>query len=379
MFDGLFEGMAWIMAFFFDLTHSYGVAIILLTLVVMAVVTPLTLKGTKSMMAMQRLQPEIRRLQQEHKGDRQKLNEEMLKFYRENSINPMGSCLPMLIQMPIFLVLFRVVQGLTRLDDNGTFDPRYLSETSALYRSLKGKTEMNFLGFDLEKSPLKALTGEGFISALPYIALVGLWIGSSYVQQRQISGRNADAMTPQQKMMMRIVPIFSLTAVYFPAALSVYWVTSNFCRVATQGYISHRFYGHKAMGLSRNGGTDTGDATESGPKAKTIPAKSEKVDRPKNQGAKKPGQPAAPKTSGRVTQPKNRPAAGNRSSNRPAPGRRRSGSGGSGSASGDKGGPANGARPSRRTPNTTTASLDSNGSGASDADTGKVPPKKRRR
>jgi YidC/Oxa1 family membrane protein insertase len=215
----------------------------------MAIVTPLTLKGTKSMMAMQRLQPEMRRIQQEHKGDRQALNEAMLRFYRENDINPMGSCLPLLIQMPIFLVLFRVVQGLTRTGADGTFNPRYLSESTELYRSLDNEREMLFLGFDLERSPLKALTDRGFIVALPYLLLVALWVSTSYLQQRQVSGRNSDAMTPQQKMMMRIIPIFSLTAVYFPAALSLYWVTSNVCRVLTQGYISHKFYNVGLLGF----------------------------------------------------------------------------------------------------------------------------------
>jgi YidC/Oxa1 family membrane protein insertase len=249
MFDVVFEGLAGVLAFFFDLTHSYGVSIILLTIVVMAVVTPLTLKGTKSMMAMQRLQPEMRRIQQEHKGDRQALNEAMLRFYRENDINPMGSCLPLLIQMPIFLVLFRVVQGLTRTGADGTFNPRYLSSETALFQSLDNQREMLFLRFDLERSPLKALTDRGFVVALPYLLLVALWVSTSYLQQRQVSGRNSDAMTPQQKMMMRIIPIFSLTAVYFPAALSIYWVTSNVCRVLTQGYISHKFYNVGLLGF----------------------------------------------------------------------------------------------------------------------------------
>ena len=172
MFDGLFEGLAWVLAFFYDLTHSYGLAIILLTITVMAVVTPLTLKGTKSMMAMQRLQPEMRRIQQEFKHDRQQLNEEMLRFYKENDINPMGSCLPLLIQMPIFLVLFRVVKGLTSLGADKTFDPKYLAQTSSLYQSLKGQTQMLFLGIDLEKTPLNVLKLEGFVPALPFMVLI---------------------------------------------------------------------------------------------------------------------------------------------------------------------------------------------------------------
>ncbi|MEZ5260571.1 MAG: membrane protein insertase YidC [Acidimicrobiales bacterium] len=335
MFDGVFEGLAWLLAFFYDLTSSYGVSIILLTLVVMAVVTPLTLKGTKSMMAMQRLQPEMRRIQQECAGDRQRLNEEMLKFYRENDINPMGSCLPMLIQMPIFLVLFRVVQGLTRVTADGTFDPKYVSQTSALYNSLKGQTEMLFLGFDLEKSPKDALLDRGFIVALPYIVLIALWVGTSYLQQMQVAGRNPDAMTPQQRMMMRVIPIFSLTAIFFPAALSIYWVTSNLCRVATQGYISHRFYNVGGLGLGRKregedavvdvkakpakpGMTKSSSGKAGGTKAGSGKSDAGKAGDGKGDGAKnaKPSRPA----SGRVTPAKR----GNPSTaRRPgAPGRR---------------------------------------------------------
>lgn len=345
MFDGLFEGLAWVLAFFFDLTHSYGLSIILLTITVMAVVTPLTLKGTKSMMAMQRMQPEMRRLQQEYRDDRQKLNEEMLKFYKENDINPMGSCLPLLIQMPIFLVLFRVVKGLTHLGPDGTFDPLYLSPSTALYKSLKGSTQMMFLGLDLEKTPLNVLKTEGFIRSLPYLVLIGLWVSTSYLQQRQVSGRNPEAMNPQQRMMMRVIPIFSLTAVMFPAALSIYWVTSNLCRVATQGYISQKYY---QMGWLGFGGkkTDGGAAVI---EVKAKPVKS--VGDAKKAGGSKDGTPAKP-VSGRVT-----PAKGKSSDmKRPGtpPGRRKN----SAPASGDSkrrrtpNGPTNGTAPSADQPET---------------------------
>ena len=80
----------------------------------MVIVTPLTLKGTRSMMMMQQLQPEMRKIQTRYKDDRQKLNEELLKFYKENSINPLGGCLPLLVQMPVFLVLYQVLRGLTQ-------------------------------------------------------------------------------------------------------------------------------------------------------------------------------------------------------------------------------------------------------------------------
>lgn len=326
MFDGLFEGLAWVLAFFYDLTHSYGLSIILLTITVMAVVTPLTLKGTKSMMAMQRLQPEMRRIQQEFKHDRQQLNAEMLQFYKENDINPMGSCLPLLIQMPIFLVLFQVVKGLTSLGPDKTFEPKYLAQTSELYQSLKGQTQMLFLGIDLEKTPLNVLKLEGFVPAIPFMILIALWVSTSYLQQRQVSGRNPEAMNPQQRMMMRIIPIFSLTAVAFPAALSIYWVTSNVCRVATQGYISQRYYqmGWLGFGKKKDDENGSGKPTTVDAKAKPKPATK---DQGKDQGKGGTTKPARPAT-GRVTPAKGKPTPNRRPGT--APGRRTNNSGTSG-------------------------------------------------
>src|SRR4051794_28458187 len=101
--------LARILSFFYDLVPNYAAAIALLTIVVMIVLLPLTLKGTRSMLAMQRLSPEIRKLQERHKNDRQKLNEEMMKLYKDNKINPLGGCFPLLLQFPVFIILYRVI------------------------------------------------------------------------------------------------------------------------------------------------------------------------------------------------------------------------------------------------------------------------------
>ena len=106
----MFDLIASVLAFFYEYVfQSYGLSIILLTLAVMIVATPLTLKSTKSMLQMQRLQPELKAIQNRYKDDRPKMNEELMAFYQENGINPLGGCLPMVVQLPIFLVLFRVV------------------------------------------------------------------------------------------------------------------------------------------------------------------------------------------------------------------------------------------------------------------------------
>ena len=113
MIAGLFEPPAALLAWFYSFTHNYILAISMIALVVMLITAPLVLKSTKGMLEMQKLQPEMRKLQQEHRGDRQKLNEEMMKLYQEHKVNPLASCFPLLLQMPVFIIMFRVLHGLT--------------------------------------------------------------------------------------------------------------------------------------------------------------------------------------------------------------------------------------------------------------------------
>ena len=110
----LFEYPARLLAWFYDLTNNYILAISMIALVVMLITAPLQLKATKGMLEMQKLQPELRKLQQEHRGDRQKLNEEMMKLYQEHKVNPLASCFPLLLQFPVFIIMFQVLHGLTR-------------------------------------------------------------------------------------------------------------------------------------------------------------------------------------------------------------------------------------------------------------------------
>src|SRR6478672_1583614 len=109
IFDPIYNFFGTILAFFYGIIPNLGVSIILLTVVVMLALFPLTAKQAKSMMAMQRAQPEIKKLQAKYKGDRQKLNEEMMKYYQENKINPLAGCLPLLVQMPILIALVGVL------------------------------------------------------------------------------------------------------------------------------------------------------------------------------------------------------------------------------------------------------------------------------
>ncbi len=111
----MFDLIASLLSFFYDLNNSYVVAIVLLTFVVLVISTPLTLTGTRSMLKMQLLQPELKAIQNKYdKDDREAMNAEMMEFYKSNNINPVGGCIPMLFQIPVFLVLYRVILGITR-------------------------------------------------------------------------------------------------------------------------------------------------------------------------------------------------------------------------------------------------------------------------
>jgi YidC/Oxa1 family membrane protein insertase len=111
IWDTLLRGLGSILAFLYDVVPSYGIAIILLTVLVRLVLIPLTLKQTRSMHAMQRIQPQIKEIQRKHKGNRQKMNEEMMKLYKEHQVNPLGGCLPLVLQLPVFIALFSVLRS----------------------------------------------------------------------------------------------------------------------------------------------------------------------------------------------------------------------------------------------------------------------------
>ena len=274
--EAFFKAFASILAFFYDLTGNYAVAIILLTLLVMIIVTPLTLKGTRSMMMMQQLQPEMKKIQTRYKDDRQKLNEELLKFYKENNINPLGGCLPLLVQMPVFLVLYQLLRGLNqRVSDLGAdigwvagqvglgnspskapaferlFDPAWINHSTKMYTNLSSSYQMKAFGLDLAESASQALKS-GILHALPFLVLIAIVAFTGFVQQRQIQGRNPNAQSnPQQQMIMKVMPFF-LPVISFglPSGLVLYFAVSNIYRIGQQAFISHSIYGMKEGGSS---------------------------------------------------------------------------------------------------------------------------------
>jgi YidC/Oxa1 family membrane protein insertase len=239
----LFDAIGWLLALFYSVIPNLGISIILLTFTIMLILYPLTAKQAKSMIAMQRVQPEIKKLQAKYKGDRQKLNEEMMKFYQENKINPLAGCLPLLAQLPVFFSLFRVLR-----------DPeKYVPADSDLYADLCHKADgalktlkacaesvnhLKFLGMDLQLSATDAHSSA--LNAAPYFFLVGLVILTGFMQTRQAQKRTPVA-NKQMGAVMRVLPIFfGLISLQFPSGLVLYFFVSNLWRLGQQEVIFRR-------------------------------------------------------------------------------------------------------------------------------------------
>jgi YidC/Oxa1 family membrane protein insertase len=307
MFDPFFQAAAWLIDTFYGWVHEYTIAISLVSVAIMTLITPLTLKSTKGMLEMQRLQPEMRRLQNEYRNDRVQLNQEMMKLYQEHKVNPLASCLPLLAQMPVFIIMFQVLNGLTRLGSDNTFDPKYISENTDLFRSLDNSNEMLSFGLNLALTPAEAM-GENFVKGLPYALLIVVLGGLFFVQQRMIASRTVSpTMSPVQAKIMQYLPVaFALFQVFLPTSLVAYYMVQAIFRIVQQWYITRRFYGENGLGR---------EAQEASARARDMP----KNDPPNKTKAKSDTQQsAAPIQSKRVTPGKNRPTPSNRPS-RPVP------------------------------------------------------------
>jgi YidC/Oxa1 family membrane protein insertase len=319
---GLFEPPAALLAWFYSITHNYILAISLIALVVMLLTAPLVLKSTKGMLEMQRLQPEMRKLQQQYRGDRQKLNEEMMKLYQEHKVNPLASCFPLLLQMPVFIIMFQVLKGLSDTDAGAVgFTPKFISKSSEMYRSLVGKTEMKSFGLDLAVRPMDMLS-ESFTKGLVYALLVVALGGLYLVQQKMVASRAAvsPSVSPAQQKIMQYLPVvFAVFLIFYLTGLVIYYMAQTFIRIALNYYITHRFYkGHESLGQqAQRAGERAREITKQDGGGGIFAQAKKEIAAGKVEAGKK----AAPGTtsSKRVTPPKNKPTPqSSRTGGRPA-------------------------------------------------------------
>jgi YidC/Oxa1 family membrane protein insertase len=186
-----------------DFDGSWGWSIILLTFTVRIFILPLTFKGVKSMQRLQTLQPEIKRIQERYKDDKQRMNQEIMAFYQREKVNPLGSCLPLLLQIPFFIALF------------------YLLRSDSFQEDIAGNAGFGPIEDLAEKVTDPVLLG----------ALIVLYVGT----QLAASAVTAISADPMQRRIMFALPfVFVIFIINFEAGLIVYWITTNVWTIGQQ-------------------------------------------------------------------------------------------------------------------------------------------------
>src|SRR3954470_16804159 len=219
-----FEG---ILKFFHDSANlSWGASIIALTIVVRAALVPLTVKQFKSMQSLARLQPEIKKLQAKYADDKQRLNQEMMRFYQENKVNPFSSCLPLAAQLPVFFSLFYMLRKDLRYDICPDINPPTVNPP----HPCGPVPEAHFLGI-----PDITNKATGFVLVVLVVVYVASQLVSSLLMPSTVD-RN-------QRMIFLALPfIFIPFIINFPAGLLVYWITTNLW-TSVQQYLVRRTVG----------------------------------------------------------------------------------------------------------------------------------------
>jgi YidC/Oxa1 family membrane protein insertase len=243
LWNNLVDGMGAILGFLYSVVPNYGFAIIGLTVLVRLALFPLTAKQARSMQKMQLIQPEIKKIQAQYKNDRQKLNEEIMKFYKENKVNPMAGCLPLVFQMPVFFALFKVLSDPHKhVPTDSTLYEAFCSGPAGIYPpqacgSTSGYPKgLSFLGMDLGKAASEV--SGGFTDALPYFLLIALVVVTGYLQFKQTQSRQSGQVNPQMALMGKIFPaMFAFISYQMPSGVVLYFLVSNAWQIGQQALI----------------------------------------------------------------------------------------------------------------------------------------------
>jgi len=208
--------LKWLLLGFYGVVHNYGIAIILLTLLIKILFFPLTKKGSEATLRMQALAPKIKEIQEKYKGNPQKLNAEMGNFYKQEGYNPLSGCLPMLLQLPIFIAMYNLFNNHFDLRGAG-FIPGWIPDLSL---------PEYIVQFNDFKVPIFGWTA---LRALPFIYVASQLL---YGKVTQMPGQQSNT---QMKMMLYVMPIIFFFILYdVPSGLLIYWICSNLLTLVQQ-------------------------------------------------------------------------------------------------------------------------------------------------
>jgi YidC/Oxa1 family membrane protein insertase len=238
---------------------SWGFSIICLTILIRALLIPLTLKQFHSMQALQRLQPELKALQNKYKEDKQRQQQELMKFYKENKVNPLGSCLPLVAQLPVFISLFYMLRKNLRAD--------ICPKVQHAFQAIHGAAAT---------TPCGANHGAGFLfipdltnkaSGAVLIVLIVLYVGTQLASSLMMSSATMDKTQRQIMLLMPLLFVFFILS--FPAGVIVYWITTNSWTILQQYVVRRRLGPVNVPAVAGAAVANGGGASKTGPTAKT--------------------------------------------------------------------------------------------------------------
>jgi YidC/Oxa1 family membrane protein insertase len=232
-------GWHWVFAELFGIPYPgayWSLSIIGLVVVIRIMLIPLFVRQIKAQRNMQMLQPKVREIQKKYKGDRERLQQETMKLYKETGTNPFASCLPIILQAPFLFALFRVLDGIAKDIPRGAFTTH-----PAMFESAGAAT---IFGAPLSASFLDAPNVQTKIIAIVMVVLMTL---TTFLTQRQIMRKNMPKealegpFAQQQKILLYVLPlVFAISGVYFPLGVVLYWLTSNIWTMSQQFYVIRR-------------------------------------------------------------------------------------------------------------------------------------------
>ncbi len=281
IFQALLNGIGAILAWIYGVVGNFGISIIILTLLIRIVLLPLGIKQIKSMGAMQAIQPKIKEIQKKYKGNKQKAQEETMKLYKEAGVNPLGGCLPLLLQFPILISMYAVIRPPQLLpatvDNQAVYEihNNHLPTDSALFQNVVLHENLDFLTLNLQCSAAQSGTqatvvasdrkpvtpntpildtdgkplgfpattengkincGSGTAAKIPYFVLLVVMVATTFYQQRQMQKASPPgAASGQQQAILKFMPLmFGIFGFTFPSGLTLYWTVSNLWQIGQQ-------------------------------------------------------------------------------------------------------------------------------------------------
>ena len=256
---------------------SWGFSIVLLTIVVRAAMIPLTLKQIKSMVRLQALSPQMKEVQAKYKEDKQRQQQEIMKLYKEQGVNPFGSCLPLVAQLPVFVSLYYMLRQSLRLDICPGVQKAFQANYAAVHHVSAAEASSHTVvcgGHGASFLFIHDLTDKATGATL--IALLILYVGTQLASTIMMSGSQTD---PNMRRVMMFMPlVFVLVVIRFPAGVLVYWITTNTWTIGQQYVVKRR------MGPLQAATAGACRATAAGRSARAVPSRRSPERRPTAEG-----------------------------------------------------------------------------------------------